>query len=58
MIALFQIYLPYKNWKQTSNLYVIDIRGKGYLKTNAKYFIVDNGLRRLSAKKGKIMPIA
>lgn len=23
-----------------------DIRGKGYLKTNAKYFIVDNGLRR------------
>lgn len=23
-----------------------DLRGKGYLKTNAKYFIVDNGLRR------------
>lgn len=23
-----------------------DIRGKGYLKTNAKYFIADNGLRR------------
>lgn len=23
-----------------------DIRGKGYLKTNVKYFIVDNGLRR------------
>ena len=30
-----------------------DIRGKGYLKTNAKYFIVDNGLRRHAiGKKG------
>ncbi|MGQ0286347.1 ATP-binding protein [Pasteurellaceae bacterium 22721_9_1] len=30
-----------------------DIRGKGYLKTNAKYFIVDNGLRRQAiGKKG------
>lgn len=30
-----------------------DIRGKGYLKTNAKYFIVDNGIRRHAiGKKG------
>ena len=30
-----------------------DIRGKSYLKTNAKYFIVDNGLRRNAiGKKG------
>lgn len=30
-----------------------DIRGKGYLKTNAKYFIADNGLRRHAVgKKG------
>ena len=30
-----------------------DIRGKGYLKTNTKYFIVDNGLRRHAiGKKG------
>ncbi len=31
-----------------------DIRGKAYLKTNAKYFIVDNGLRRhaLAGKDG------
>ena len=30
-----------------------DIRGKAYLKTNAKYFIVDNGLRRHAiGKKG------
>lgn len=28
-----------------------DIRGKGYLKTNAKYFIVDNGLRRYAVGK-------
>ena len=36
-----------------------DIRGKGYLKTNAKYFIVGNGLRRHTiGKKARIMPIA
>lgn len=28
-----------------------DIRGKGYLKTNAKYFIADNGLRRHAVGK-------
>ncbi len=28
-----------------------DIRGKGYLKTNFKYFIVDNGLRRYAVGK-------
>ena len=28
-----------------------DFRGKGYLKTNAKYFIVDNGLRRYAVGK-------
>ncbi len=28
-----------------------DIRGKGYLKTNSKYFIVDNGLRRYAVGK-------